>query len=463
VRQQCRRGGRTGRAAIWCAVLLVGLLVAGCGSARPTIDGLDDEGQSSRPTKQDLQRILDHRAEAVRNKDEGAFLADLDQSNKELVQHEKMVFANLRQFRFTDFHYTLPDASEFASDSGDSGNFVFRQVVEFAQLSTDTGPRGVSPAESFLYKVASKDGKLVVTGITPNTRANVNDSAVGNPNLFGDSPWNATALKVVHVGNVWLAADDSVNDLERYADVAQSEVGKLEALWGKRPRFPGYVLFLSRNKTSLSSWFSLGEDPVAADKEGVQVPRQGVRTNGEVYPDQYAGARVVVNLANIELNGDDPRAVMRHELAHAIAARVTEVAFSVNGVRFGGSIWPIEGFARWVEDLDNPSRIAANRAQVAAGVSAGKFHGLPPSSDKFYGGDIGFNYALGASVFRYIEQIRGRQAAIDFDTALLQMGFTESQDLVKAPGFDRLCARVLGVSTSAAFFGQWASFVRRGG
>ena len=179
-----------------------------------------------------------------------------------------------------------------------------------------------------------------------------------------------------------------------------------------------------------------------------------MRTNGEVYPDQYAGARVVVNLANIELNGDDPRAVMRHELAHAIAARVTEVAFSVNGVRFGGSIWPIEGFARWVEDLDNPSRIAANRAQVAAGVSAGKFHGLPPSSDKFYGGDIGFNYALGASVFRYIEQIRGRQAAIDFDTALLQMGFTESQDLVKAPGFDRLCARVLGVSTSAAFFGR---------
>jgi hypothetical protein len=89
-------------------VLLVGLLVAGCGSARPTIDSLDDEGQSGGPTKQDLQRILDRRAEAVRHRDEAAFLADLDQSNKELVQHEKMVFANLRQLQFSDFHYILP-------------------------------------------------------------------------------------------------------------------------------------------------------------------------------------------------------------------------------------------------------------------------------------------------------------------------------------------------------------------
>ena len=190
-------------------------------------------------------------------------------------------------------------------------------------------------------------------------------------------------------------------------------------------------------------------------------PLEGVRTNGQVYSDQYAGSRIVVNLAGVELNGDDPPAVMRHELTHAVTARATRVAFDAGAL--DAPRWAIEGFARWVENLDRPSRVVNGRAAVAAGVAAGKFKGLPPASDTFYGGDIGFNYELGASVFRYIEQIKGRAAATEFAAALFQAVAAEGEDLVRAPGFDRLCARVLGVSTSAAFFNQWASFVRRGG
>jgi hypothetical protein len=461
--QQRRRGGGTGRAAVWCAVLLVGLLVAGCGSARPTIDSLDDEGQSGGPTKQDLQRILDHRAEAVRNKDEGAFLADLDQSNEELVQHEKMVFANLRQLQFSDFHYILPAFGGTPSpDSGGSSTYVAK-VIEVAKLATDAGPGGVAPAETFRLEMASKDGRLRLTDVTAVTRENLEETqtAVGNSSLLADSPWNTTPLKIRHVANVWVAGDDSVTDLDRYAAAARTEVGRVEALWGKRLRFPGYILFLSRNKDNIRKWFSLGSDPKATDKEGVELPRQGVRGNGELFSDQYAGARIVVNLANVELNGDDPRTVMRHELTHAVTARATLVSFSDSGA-LQAPIWAVEGFARWVESLESPARQAGGRAAVAAGVSAGKFDGLPPGSEKFYGADIGFNYALGASVFRYIEQTKGRDAAVEFAAALFQMIAAEGEDLVRAPAFDRLCARVLGVSTSRAFFGQWASFVRRG-
>jgi hypothetical protein len=336
-------------------------------------------------------------------------------------------------------------------------------VIEVAKLATDAGPGGVAPAETFQFKMASKDGRLRLTDVTAVTRDNLEETQtpVGNASLLADSPWNTTPLKILHVGNVWVAGDDSVTDLDRYAAAAQAEVGKVEALWGKRLRFPGYILFFTRDEDNVRSWFSLGSDPNLSSKEGVEIARQGVRSNGQVFSDQYAGARIVVNLSSVELHGDDPRAVMRHELTHAVSARVTRVSFADSGA-LQAPIWAVEGFARWVDSLDSPDRQAGTRATVAAGVSAGKFDGLPPGSEKFYGPNISLNYALGASVFRYIEQTKGREAAVEFAAALFQMIAAEGEDLVRAPAFDRLCARVLGVSTSAAFFGQWANFVRRG-
>jgi hypothetical protein len=53
------------------------------------------------------------------------------------------------------------------------------------------------------------------------------------------------------VGNVWLAGDDTVDDLQTYADGAQSQLSQVEALWGDRSRFPGYILFFSRKKSNL--------------------------------------------------------------------------------------------------------------------------------------------------------------------------------------------------------------------
>jgi hypothetical protein len=462
VRQRWR-DGRTGRLPVWYTVLLVGLMVVGCTTPRPTLNPHDEGQSSSGPTVHDLQRILDRRSEAVRSRDEGAFLADLDQSNQKLLQHQKMVFANLRQLEFSDFKYIVPDLEGAPRPVSFGSRTYVSKVVEVAKLVTDGGPRGVAPAGTFMLKMANKNGQLWLTEVTAVTWANLKRTKAfaGEDLVLADTPWETTPLRILRVGNVWLAGDHSVPDLDRYIAAARAEVGKVEALWGKRLRFPGYILFFTRDKASWRTWFSIGQIPFLADREGLEVPLQGVRTNGKVYTGQFAGARVLVNLANAELVGDDPQPVMRHELAHAITARATLVPLRAFTEYVQVPTWAIEGFAHWVETLDNPSRLAVSRAAVAAGVSAGKFDGLPPGSKKFHGGpDEGFKYALSASVFRYIEQTKDRDAAVEFAAAVFQMVEAE---LVRSSRFDRLCARVLGVSTSAAFFNQWASFVRRGG
>lgn len=129
-------------------LLLTGLLVAGCGGPqRPTIRDLDSHGHSdSDPNRKRLEEILQRRAKAVLDKDEQAYLADLDQSNAELIDHERLVFDNLRQFELAEFFYITerirPDLD---------GKPVFGPVIRVARLSVDATEAGVFPAEAFRY------------------------------------------------------------------------------------------------------------------------------------------------------------------------------------------------------------------------------------------------------------------------------------------------------------------------
>jgi hypothetical protein len=194
--------------------------------------------------------------------------------------------------------------------------------------------------------------------------------------------------------------------------------------------------------------------------EGVEVPLQGVRKTGERYNGQYAGSRIVVNLKSISTWGDNPQGVMRHELAHAITARKTMVSLNLGG-ELGAPTWAMEGFARWTETIDNPQRMAAVRSDVANGVAAGKFHGKVPKSKDFYGNDISFNYDLSATVFAFIERVKGREAAVEFYASIIEYSDNLDTAVADAPIFTGICKRVLGVD-GPTFTGQWASFVRGG-
>ncbi|WP_214416801.1 hypothetical protein [Sphaerisporangium fuscum] len=274
--------------------------------------------------------------------------------------------------------------------------------------------------------------------------------------LLADAPWHLSALKVIQAGNVCVAGDESVPDLKKYAAAAEAQAGKVEALWGDRIRFPGHVLFLTRKTANMRAWYETGKQ---AQNEGIMRPLKGVRQNGEVYTEQYAGSRVLVNLAGIEKWNDDPALVMRHELAHAVTARATVVT---PGLSFLDTPrWAQEGFASWVENLEVPSRQDQQRAVVAQGVRAGRFTGLPPSSKTFYRDDlIQFNYSLSSTIFGFAERLKGRDAAIELYASAIRYVDVEGAPLAKAPAFDGICRRVLGMGNDA-FLARWAGFVRK--
>ncbi|GAA3780051.1 hypothetical protein GCM10022225_80360 [Plantactinospora mayteni] len=437
-------------------LLGAGLLVAGCGGPeRPTISSADNTSEEDAQKKR-LVEILDGRAKALQAKDEAAFLADLDQSNDKLIEQEKALFANLRQFKFKQFRYLsnkamLPDIVEGGSEFG--------PIIQIAQLDVDDGPGGVAPGETYKYRLVRKDGKLVVGGITGANLSNASDGAMSGP--LADSPWHFGPLKVIQAGNVWLAADRTVSDLDRYAAVAEREARWVEALWGDRTRFPGHVLFFTKDAENLKKWFSVGASDKGEDFIetilGFQHRTDGVRKDGSVYKGQYAGARIAVNLGNILRSKEDPARTVRHELAHAVTSRATVVT-SI-GALFGAPTWAVEGFASWTEGVDNAGNRASVRSEVARGVAAGKFKGRTPDQTEFYGKDISFNYALGSTVFRYAEQTKGRDAAVEFYARIIE--HIEGSGFTATPAFDGICQRVLGMS-GGAFMERWAGFVRRG-
>jgi hypothetical protein len=406
----------------------------------------------------DLRAILDRRSTAVRRGDERAFLADLDRSNRDLIDQERLVFANLRQFEFRELRLVANRISFGAPDPDRPGGLVFSPVVQISQLTADSAPGGVAPAEAFRYKLARKGGAPVVTDIVALTRANAR-KLNHNSSVLANAPWNSSRLKVVHVGDVWVAGDDSVADLDRYVAAAAKQSGKVKALWGDRPRFPGHILFLSRDRAALRRWFDVGK--LIDDVEGLEIPLFGVRTSGKVYDGQYAGSRIVVNLANFGLFGDDPEFVIRHELAHAVTAKATAV--SLGGGRVDAPRWALEGFARWVESMESPVRRSATRAAVTQGVRAGRFSGAPPENKTFYeAANIEFNYGVSASIFTLIEQRHDRDTAVEFYAQAIKHNGLDAPAL-KAGGraFDQMCRQVLGTG-AAAFLGDWSGYVRGG-
>ncbi|GAB1688594.1 hypothetical protein KRM28CT15_03970 [Krasilnikovia sp. M28-CT-15] len=403
------------------------------------------------PATTALRSILARRVKAVQTGDESLFLGDLDQSQAALVKQQKMLFANLRQLTFKTFDYVLPDLLEPKSDNGLS-KFP---VVGIVQLAIDDAGTGAMPGEAFQFTLLQRDGRFLVRDIVAKTRKNADSLGVQGP--MADAPWNITPLKVTTVGDVWLASDASVTDLDTYVSAAAAEANRIDALWGSRTRYPGSLMFLTRDISSFRAWYGFGHARNYSDDfEGVSPAQVGVRTNGELFDGQFAGSRVVVNLQRIDTFGDDPRLVMRHELAHGITARAREVGISLGDLASGAPTWAVEGFARWTETLGNAGRAAGALRSARAG-----FNGRLPRSGDFYGKKILHNYSVGATAFMFAEKLKGKDGAVEFYAAVTRHADIGELAVADLPVFDGICRESLSVS-SASFYRQWADFVRNG-
>lgn len=421
-----------------------GLALAGCvEKTRPTIVDGGNEAASD-PHARALKQILDRRVKAMEQGDERAFLADLDQNNAELIKQQRMFFVNLRQFKPTTFRYI----TNFSGDGKvENGVYQFAPVHEVIQLAADAGPGGVSPASTFRILAVPRGDQLVITELTRVTSKNFEKLNVSG--VPATAPWYTTPLTVKRSGNVWLAGDASVTDLDRYVAVAGAEARTVEQLWGSRTRFPGHVLFFTRDDRNFATWFDVGNaGNFQPGIEGFEIPQFGVRQNGEMYSQQYAGGRITVNLKAIASFNEDPRLVMRHELAHAVSTR----AMALGGDwLLGPPLWAVEGFARWTERKGEAMRRAA----------APSFKGRLPATDDFYGKNMQYNYALSSTVFDFVERTKGRETVVEFYESVIHYNDMKGEPLVDLPIFAGICSRVLKMSPTE-FTQRWATFVRTG-
>ncbi|MEQ4306226.1 hypothetical protein ABNF97_33400 [Plantactinospora sp. B6F1] len=437
------------------SVLLAGgLLLAGCGGPeKPVIQSGDYEGSASKLSK--IRPILERRAKALTERNEKAYLADIDPANKDLIGQERLVFANLRQFEFAEIRYVLEGMHERPAEEGS----WFRPVTRITKLTADAGPGDIAPAESFHYRLIKKGDKYLIGDIVRVTTENREE--LGEPGPRADAPWHTDKLNVLKVGDaVWLVGDESVTDLKEYAAVTNRELATVKKLWGDRDAFPGNVLFFTRDPKNVDQWFGLGSTgPTSEQALGYQIPQLGVGKNGRIYADQFAASRIVVNLGSIEAGRNPTWTTVRHELTHAVTARVSLAGYNE---LLQPARWVVEGFARYSETIDQPARTAAIRGDVARGVRAGKFRGTTPRSEAFYNKDVIFNYALGSTVFSLAERLKGRDAAAELYARLVQRIDSADHSILELPIFESISEEVLDMS-AGSFLSRWKNSVRNGG
>ena len=423
--------------AVAAAIAMCAVLSACATQPRPsTRDKLADE----------MSRMLDQRNRALERGDGAAFVVDLDPTNVHLVEHEQMVFDNLRQLRFATLSYQLGSSGGVKLGAADAANTYHRPATLFlVRLRMKIADVDTAPGEArFVYLLAPVDGRLRIVGI----------DAVGTTSRYflsgsqHDLPWELTPLKVVSQGDVILAGDGTIQNLEGLARSAADASVEVRRLWGDRPAPKASLLFLTRNEDTFARWFGPAGNLRQAD--GLTFAVQGASSLSLNRP-AFVGARSTINLAS-SLASSNTSLLMRHELAHALTVLVQFPVLAATRPA-GPQRWVVEGFARWVEVLDSGAEQQRQLDIVRSAARSGTFTSRLPPSEMFYSeSTVALNYAVAWSVFSLLHERLGVDKTVGVYGDTLRLGSGTNSD------FDRALTRA-GMDPPA-FMTQWLAYVR---
>ncbi|MCY1144045.1 hypothetical protein OWR29_39130 [Actinoplanes sp. Pm04-4] len=401
---------------------------------------------------QQAKDIAKRRSAALRAGNLSAWLADIDASAAPLIAREKMRFANLRLLRPNIFDLLPHDVLAGAYITGDT-NVEQASVQEIMRLPGDLQ----RSATTATWTINFAGPRPTITAITPGGNDYTASYAVHQP------PWDDVPLRVARSRGITIAAPaGSLWNPAAYLPAAQRAAATVRAMWGKRIAVPGFVVFLA-NENQYTTWYDDGGDldgsagftafppVVEADGRG-RFPRHNpnpLHEPGEPgWIERAAGSRIVLNM-NEPINGQDVQSVLTHEFGHGIAPHLIEAKRAELGPPGTSTqaIWPIEGFARWVESLDNPGRAVNAMRTVRNGKSEYQpKNTLFPGSDDFYSNDPGrrsFNYNLSSSLFLAAAQTGGRQKAVD-----LYICLTNAREFVtETRPFIDVCVKGVGLDS----------------
>ena len=374
------------RFAVALVVLVLGL--SGCstpGIARPSPSSSAGPSVAAR-----LDLILDRLSQAVLSDDEKSFLADLDPDEHELVVHEQLVFANLRQLRFPMLRYRRWDSRGSVRLSRSNPTKVMVAMV----VRVDSAG-SLPTASGYIYSFLQKGSAIRIVGIEP-TRIS---------SLPRDLPWDLDSLSAIRAGSLTLAYDSTVSNSDDLFQRLSRAAAFVRGKWGQRPMPDTLFVFMSRSEETTKRWFDAGTP--ASGRSFILAGVDPLAQPQSTWTSSFVEFWYPTGSTPDYPNGPDLNRfelVARHEFTHALTVKV-------RGQR--APAWALEGFANWVMwgDVQAGRQFVSGWTRQAAAQAQDV--GQLPDDKKMTGGG-GLNYALSQSVFQMVADRWGAGQATDF-------------------------------------------------
>ncbi|MFD7239364.1 hypothetical protein ACFWAT_29190 [Streptomyces syringium] len=407
-----RWGGR--RVACGLAAVLFGAqALTGCGPM----------GSSAGPDADDrsVQRLLDRWADALRGRDEAAFLAAVDPRATGYRAARQRVFDRLKDVPLAAYGYRLVRRGGFTPAAGDGRRVAVEAELRYRIAGYDTAPV-TAPARLTLVK---RDGRWYVAA---------QDDRDASRQLWEHG--TVTVVRGAH--SLVLGVGQDRGRLRALAGLADRAVPAVGAAW--RGKWAGRVVV--EMPASLDTMAALLGAP-ATGYRGIAAV-----TTGEVGGAGAAPAdRIIVNPEAYGVLGDfGRRVVLTHETAHVATRALTSPATP---------LWLSEGFADWAayRDTDRTPRQAA--PELARAVTGGELPRRLPEDGEFgFAGESGRlarAYEEGWLACRMIADEWGEEKLVAFYRAV--GGHSRRAGAVEAALHD-----VLGVNL-ADFTARWRAYL----
>ncbi|MBT2487111.1 hypothetical protein J7E96_00870 [Streptomyces sp. ISL-96] len=311
-------------------------------------------GKPADTAARDIQRTLDRRAAAVVDRDEAAYLAELDPAAARLRAAERAEFANLAQVPLRSWEYRLTGL-----DRTGTGRATARVELRYRFEGYDEAP--VKAAERL--DLTRRGGRWYVAAERPERSG-------------GRQLWEQGRVTVVRgAHSLVLGAGQDEKRLRAIADAADRAVPAVDRAWPGRWARRLVILV----PTSLDGMGSLLGSP-AAGYRGIAAVTTGEAGGGR------SGAapadRVVVNPEAYAVLGEFGRqVVLTHESTHVATRSHTSAATP---------LWLSEGFADWAAYRGTGRTAAQAAPELERAVRAGDLPAALPSDEDFgFGGDAG--------------------------------------------------------------------------
>ncbi|QKV97906.1 hypothetical protein HUT19_29885 [Streptomyces sp. NA02950] len=396
--------------------------LTGCGPVTGSDDAVGRDGRA-------VQRLLDRRAEAVRERDAHAFLATVDRGSRRYRDEQRRVFGQLAAVPLRSWTYRLVRTGGFQPALGSGRRLAAQVELRYRLDGYDTAP--VVSAQ--YLTLAQRGGRWYVAS----------DDGVVDGKRSGEQLWDQGRVEVVRgAHSLVLGVGQRRRLLRAVADTADRAVPALSRVW------PG-------------AWAGRVVVEVPADLDRMAAllgaAPNGYRgiaavTTGEIGGNDSSPSpadRVIVNPEAYQVLGDFGRqVVITHETAHVATRSATTAATP---------LWLSEGFADWV-GYRTPGRTPSQVApELADSVATGQLpRALPRDGDFRFGSEpdrLSRAYEQGWLACRLIADRWGGRKLVEFYREV-------GQASRRSGAVESALRRVLDVSLKE-FTAMWRAYVAK--